>query len=171
MDRPQEINRYLRSEALRRDVPRIGTTIAVLPASADLRLPYHGASSNLTSLTTSQSAVHRTGKGWFWLKRISRHSGSPGGAHRCVAATEPDAFKCRWPTNRCLAHCCSRSITRVPWRFERIRSGNSLQLFSLFIQSVAQALRCPGTVGTALALLLIEQMLKRVLTQLFNFNF
>jgi hypothetical protein len=48
-----------------------------------------------------------------------------------------------------------------------MRSGNPSKLFSLFIQLVAHALRCPGMVGTPLALLLIEQMLKRVLTQLF----
>jgi hypothetical protein len=41
--------------------------------------------------------------------------------------------------------------------------------FSLCSQSVAEGPRDPGTVGTGLALLLIEQMLKRVLTNFFNF--
>jgi hypothetical protein len=35
------------------------------------------------------------------------------------------------------------------------------KLFSILSQSLARARRCPGTVGTPLALLLIEQMLKR----------
>jgi hypothetical protein len=46
------------------------------------------------------------------------------------------------------------------------------KIFSLLHQSVATALHSVGTVGTGLALLLIEQMLKRVTNStFFNFNF
>jgi hypothetical protein len=52
----------------------------------------------------------------------------------------------------------------------KIFANSQRKLFSLFSQALAGAAQRIGTVGTRLALLLIEQMLKRV-TNFFNFNF
>jgi hypothetical protein len=58
-----------------------------------------------------------------------------------------------------LTHCCWRPINREPG----VSGGNSQRkLFSLLDQSFAMDPRDPGRVGTRLALLLSEQMLKQL---------
>jgi hypothetical protein len=47
----------------------------------------------------------------------------------------------------------------------------SKKLFSLISEWVEKELRCPGPIGTGLALLSIEQTLKRVPNNFFDFNF
>jgi hypothetical protein len=69
-----------------------------------------------------------------------------------------DAFKCREQTNRSLVHCCPMPIDHEPLAtFWRARSGD---YFHFALNHLRQLPTVATTVGMALALEVIEQMLK-----------